>query len=141
MPNDGIEEYNLHHKATKDGYVYVSVFKGMYDLPQSRIIAQKLPEERLGKEGYEQSQFTPGLWSHKWRPVQFSLMVDDFRLKYIGKEHAEHLVRIIQKHYEMTMDWEGIKYCGLTLEWDYVKREVHFSMPGPLTMPSNDSTI
>ena len=51
MPNDGIEEYNLHHKATKDGYVYVSVFKGMYDLPQSRIIAQKLPEERLGKRG------------------------------------------------------------------------------------------
>ena len=30
----------------------------------------------------------------------------------------------------MTMDWEGEKYRGLTLEWDYIKREVHISMPG-----------
>ena len=30
----------------------------------------------------------------------------------------------------MTTDWEGEKYCGLTLEWDYIKRKVHLSIPG-----------
>ena len=87
-------------------------------------------EERLGKEGYLQSKFTPGLWSHEWRPVQFSLVVDDFGVKCIGREHADHLIGVIKQHYEMTTDWEGEKYCGLTLEWDYIKREVHLSMPG-----------
>ncbi len=28
------------------------------------------------------------------------------------------------------MDWEGTQYLGLTLDWDYTKREVHLSMPG-----------
>ena len=57
-------------------------------------------------------------------------MVNNFEMKYIGKENAKHLVGIIKKHYEMTMDWECTKYCRLTLEWDYIKREVHLSMPG-----------
>ena len=30
MPEDVIELYNLRQKATKDGYVYVEVRKGMY---------------------------------------------------------------------------------------------------------------
>ena len=37
---------------------------------------------------------------------------------------------VIKQHYEMTTDWEGEKYCRLTLEWDYIKQEVHLSMPG-----------
>ena len=68
----------------------------MYGLPQSGIIAQELLEEKLGKEGYKQSEFNPGLWSHEWRPIQFSLVVDNFGVKYIGKEHAEHLVGVIK---------------------------------------------
>ena len=69
MSDDVIKEYNLCDKATKDGYVYVAVSKGIYGLPQSGIMAQKLLEKRLGKEGYKQSQSTPGVWSHEWRPV------------------------------------------------------------------------
>ena len=88
----------------------------MYGLPQAGIIVQRLLEEMLGKEGYFQSKFILGLWSHEWHPVQFSPVVDDFGVKYIGKEHAKHLVGVIKKHYEMTTDWEGEKYCGLTLE-------------------------
>ena len=61
MPDDVIAEYGLRDKAAMDGHVYVAVSKGMYGLPQAGIIAQQLLEERLGKEGYFQSQFTPGL--------------------------------------------------------------------------------
>ena len=81
MPEDVIEHYCLREKALADGFVYVAVSKGMYGLPQAGIIAQQLLEERLGKEGYSQSKFTPGLWSHECRPVQFSLVVDDFGVK------------------------------------------------------------
>ena len=119
MPDDVIEEYGFREKATTNGYVYVSVSKRMYGLPQAGIIAQQLLEKRIWKEGYVQSQFTPGLWSHEWRPIQFSLVVDNFGVEYIGKEHFEHLVGVIKMHYEMTTDWE----CSFTLEWDYIKQE------------------
>ena len=40
---------------------------------------------------------TPGLWRHVTRPVQFTLVVDDFGVKYVGKEHAVHLIKAIKK--------------------------------------------
>ncbi len=69
----------------------------MYGLPQAGIIAQELLAKRLKEHGYSQSETTPGLWKHKWRPIIFSLVVGDFRVKYIGKEHAQHLLQTVQK--------------------------------------------
>jgi hypothetical protein len=34
IPEEIIIKYNLHEIATKDGYVYCKIQKGMYDLPQ-----------------------------------------------------------------------------------------------------------
>ena len=85
IPDEIIQEYKLHEKATVDGYVYSEVRKGMYGLPQAGSLAQELLEKRLGKHGYRQSTLVPGLWKHDWRPVQFSLVVDDFGVKYVGK--------------------------------------------------------
>jgi hypothetical protein len=56
--------------------------------------------------------------------------VDDFSVKYIGKEHVHHLLQVLRQDYEIEEDWEGTRYLGITLDWDYTKREVHLSMPG-----------
>jgi len=48
----------------------------------------------------------------------------------VGKEHAEHLISVLQQDYEIDTDWEGTRYLGLTLDWDYTERQVHLSMPG-----------
>ena len=48
-------------------------------------------KKRLNKQGYCQSKLVTGLWKHDWRPVQFTLIVDDFGVKYVGQEHALHL--------------------------------------------------
>jgi endonuclease I len=56
--------------------------------------------------------------------------VDDFRVKYVGREHAENLMACIRKNYDISSDWNGTDYCGLTLDWDYKKRTVDLSMPG-----------
>ena len=45
-------------------------------------------------------------------------------------EHARHFVSVIKKHYEISEDWRGGNYVGLTFEWDYENRCVHVSMPG-----------
>ena len=57
-------------------------------------------------------------------------MVDDLRVKYVGREHARHLISVLKEHYEISEDWEGKKYFGLTFDWDYEKKRVHVSMPG-----------
>ena len=129
MPDDVIEHYNLREIATPDGFIYCEIQKGMYGLPQAGIIAQELLADRLRNHGYTQSETTPGLWSHKSRPIQFSLVVDDFGVKYVGKENAEHLMTTIRKYYKCSCDWDGERYCGLTIKWDYVGRKVHLSMP------------
>jgi hypothetical protein len=129
FPDDVIEHYQLRDKESSDGFVYVAIKRGMYGLPQSGILAQELLEQRLEKHGYKQSQFTPGLWTHEWRPICFSLVVDDFGVKYVGKEHADHLVSVIKENYEVTEDWDGKRYLGLTFDWDYEDRKVHLSMP------------
>jgi endonuclease I len=56
--------------------------------------------------------------------------VDDFGVKYVGREHAEHLMECIKKNYNISSDWNGSAYCGLTLDWDYKNRTVDLSMPG-----------
>jgi hypothetical protein len=70
------------------------------------------------------------MWLHKTRPIAFSLIVDDFAVKYVGKQHAAHLRDALLCSYELTTDWEGKLYCGMTLKWDYKNRTCDISMPG-----------
>ena len=62
--------------------------------------------------------------------VQFSLVVDDFGIKYIGKEHLDHLMQSLREHYDVSLDETGSLYCGITLKWNYEQQYVDISMPG-----------
>ena len=131
FPDDVIEQYKLKDKADNKGFVILRVEKGMYGLPHAGILAQNFLEERLELHGYTQSDKTPGFWSHTWRPINFTLIVDNFGVKYVGEEHANHLLKVLKEHYVVDEHWEDSqKYCGITMDWDYIRREVHLSMPG-----------
>jgi hypothetical protein len=115
----------------KNGSVLARVDKGMYGLPQAGMLANKLLKERLDKHGYFETTHTPGLWKHITRPIIFALVVDDFGIQYVGKEHTHHLIAALKQDYEaVTTDWEGELFCGITLKWDYVNHTVDLSMPG-----------
>jgi hypothetical protein len=109
FPKDVIIEYNLRNKVDSNGNVHCKVQQGMYGLPQAGIIAQKLLEERFHKAGYTQSKITPGYWKHTWHPISFTLVMDDFGVKYIGKEHVHHLLQMLRQDYEIEEDWEGTR--------------------------------
>jgi hypothetical protein len=134
MPDNVIKHYNLRDKATPDNYIYCEIQKRMYGLPQAGIIAQQLLEKHLQKHGYHQSQMAPGLWKHDTRPISFSLVVNDFGVKYVGMENAQHLLDTVRHYYKCSCDWKGERYCGLTLKWDYEGKKVHVSMPGYVTI-------
>eukprot|EP00804_Cyclotella_cryptica_P026150 CCRYP_013039-RC/>CCRYP_013039-RC protein AED:0.28 eAED:0.28 QI:0/0/0/1/0/0.66/3/0/379 len=118
IPQEFIDEYDLTHHV-RDGWVYFQIVKGVYGLPQSGILANKLLETRLNAAGYYQLDATPGLWRHKWRPVMFTLIVDDFGVEYVGLSHAHHLRDVLQTHYDITQNWKGDLYAGINLAWNY----------------------
>jgi hypothetical protein len=62
----------------------------------------------------------PGLYTHKTRPIAFSLVVDDFGVKYINKEDMDHLVQTIGNRYPIKVDWKAEYYLGSTIKWGYV---------------------
>ena len=58
----------------------------------------------------------------------FSLVIDDFGIEYVGKEHVDHLIVAIEENYELSTDWGGTLYCVITINWDYANRTVDLSM-------------
>ena len=96
LPDDIIGQYNLKDIEV-NGYVYVEIRKGMYGLPQAGRIASEALKPHLEKHGYYEAKHTHGLFKHKTRPVTFCLIVDDFGVKYIGEEHAKHLVSCLKE--------------------------------------------
>jgi hypothetical protein len=101
----------------------------MYGLKQAGLLANQLLQKRLAPFGYYQASHTSGLWLHKTRPIAFSLVVDDFSVKYEGKKHVVHLWGSLLRSYELKTYWEGKLYSGMTLKWDYKNRTCDNSMP------------
>ena len=104
--------------------------KGIHGLLQAGLLLKQLPEQIFEKQEYAQSRFTPVFLKHRWIPLVFKLVVNDSRVKNIGKKHTTHIIEVPKEHYEILEDWEGSKYWGLTLDWDYKNKKVHLSMPG-----------
>jgi hypothetical protein len=73
---------------------------------------------------------THGLFTPDTRDIPFSLVVDNFGVKYIHAHNAQHLIDTLARQYELTTGWTGAKYLGLTLDWDYNARTLDVSMPG-----------
>jgi hypothetical protein len=96
LPQETIEKYNLI-ELSQDGEVYIEIQKGMYGLPQAGILTNELLQRNLAKDGYRPIHNTHGLWTHDTHPISFSSVVDDFGVKYVGREHAEHLMECIKK--------------------------------------------
>ena len=87
---DFIDEYDLVD-FVQDGWVYFGINRGVYILPQPGILVNKLLKERLDKHGYYQCTTNPGLWRHKWIPIFFSLIADDFGVEYSCNRRSHHL--------------------------------------------------
>jgi hypothetical protein len=137
FPEDIIKEYELRNIANKDGTVIAECRKCVYGLPQAGILANKYLEKRLNEYGYFQSNHTNGLWTHESRPIQFALCVDDFGVKYVNDHDVEHLKAALTAEnpengkpmFEITVDMDGTRFCGLFMDWDYESGEVHCSIP------------
>jgi hypothetical protein len=101
IPEEFILEYWLAGKDDINRWIYFEIFRGCYGLPQAGILANNFLRERLEEEGYYKAHSTPGLWKHKWRPIQFCLIMDDFGIEYVGIKHFNHLSTLLKKYHQI----------------------------------------
>jgi hypothetical protein len=62
--------------------------------------------------------------------ITFTLVVDNFGVKYVSQDDIDHLIASIKAMYTLTKDWTGDLYCGIKLDWDHKNRTINISMPG-----------
>jgi hypothetical protein len=115
IPDCIMTEYKLE-PLVHNGFVVVELRKGIYGLPQAGLLANLQLKKHLAKHDYHPVTHTAGLYRHRTRPITFTLCVDDFGVKYVGKEHAQHLEQVLKHMYHITTDWSGTLYVGLTLK-------------------------
>ena len=91
-------QYNLD-KYSHKGFVYWTICKAIYGLPNTGRLANERLRQKLKPAGFYEVAHTPGLWKHNRHPIQFSLIVDDFGVKYVGKERIDYLITSLRQFY------------------------------------------
>jgi hypothetical protein len=110
IPQEFINKYKLN-KFARDSWIYFEMHRGMYGLPQAGILANKLLQDRLAECNCYKAATTPWLWRHKWHPVMFALIVDDFTIQYVGDAYLDHLCQALKKHYEVSEKIDGTRFA------------------------------
>lgn len=68
----------------------------MYGLPQAGLLSNKLLQKTPRKYEYYQSKLVPGLWKHETHSIQFTLVAENFGVKYTHNEDANYLIAAIR---------------------------------------------
>jgi hypothetical protein len=121
-------QYDLE-KYALNRFVYLEMWQAVWGLLQAGILEIKLLRCHLLPHSYYKCNNTPSLWKNQTCPIAFTLVVDNFGVKYVGKKHADHLIQCIKETYELTEDWTGDSYCGIKLNWNYDVRMLNILMP------------
>ena len=128
IPQEIIDGYNLTD-ISHNGKVYIDIWKVMFGLLQAGRIAYGRLKIHLEKHRYQPVKFTTRLWTHKSRPVSFTLIVDDFGIKCVGNKNAEHLIQALQWLYKITINLYGRFYSALTFKCNHKDKHVYISKP------------
>ena len=78
-----------------DGYVYMEIRKVIPGLKQAGRLSSNLLTKNLSRNGYATVPHIPSLWCHHMLDLIFSLVVDEFVIKYTQKEDADHLLKYL----------------------------------------------
>ena len=89
IPTNMISENIMHeyklHDLTHNGGILAKIRKSMYGLSHVGRIFHEALLRHIKQGGYHPTQYTPGLFKHKTKPLAFCLIVDDFGVKYNNK--------------------------------------------------------
>ena len=84
IPQEFINEYDPKRKL-HNRYIFLQVTKIMYGLQKAGQISHDALVKHLAHYGYQTSIKIPGLWINNSCPINSTLVVNDFSVKYSGK--------------------------------------------------------
>ena len=122
------QQYNLHAHA-KNGYVYLKIRRSIYGFPQAEKLANKYLQDKLSSRRYYEVSHTPVLWKHAYRPIDFSFVVDNFGVQYVGEDNKHHLIDSLKEDFAISEDWTWGLYYEINLKWDCNNLTLDISMP------------
>ena len=112
IPPRIIQYYNIQH-LIHEGYIYARINKAWYGLKNAGRIAHDDLVQHLQKHGFVQAQKTDGLFTHILRDISFTLVVDDFGIKFTNKQDCDYLIKIMREKYKFKVDYEAKQYLSL----------------------------
>ena len=110
-----IDHYNLQ-PLIHNGYVYARIKKAWYGLKKSGEIVHDNLVAHLLKYGYKKAPWTDSPFLHATWNILFTLVVNDFGIKYTQKEDVDHLIASIRKKYLFKIDWDAKQHIGMHLK-------------------------
>ena len=73
--------------------------------------------KRIVKQGFIQTQNTPGLLKYPSKPIKFTLIVDDVGVKYDENQDAQDLIKVLREHYKaVSLDWTVKLLCDIKID-------------------------
>jgi len=117
------------YKLGDEGSFMVRITGTIYGLPQAGFLAQEQLFAHLAAHGFHQAPNTPCLFRHDTRNIMFTLVVDDFGVKYSNLVDFEFLADILRKRYTMTTTSQATQYLGMTISRNRLLRTITLSMP------------
>jgi len=70
-----------------------------------------------------------GVFKNEDRQICFTLVVNNLGIKYGHRDDIDHLIVVLEDHYDIEIDWRGDLYSGITLDWNYKQCHDDLSMP------------
>jgi hypothetical protein len=129
LPQPVINEYGRAMDWRGDN-VLVQVNNALYGLPQAGKVSNDKVIALLARNDYFPCPHTPCLFRHVTNGLYFTLVVDDYLLKFADKSSALHLIAALEQEYEVKVDWNARRYLGMTISHDRTQRAITLSMPG-----------
>ena len=134
VPEETIEREGLRRFINGD-FILFQVDGSMYGHPVSGRIANRDLVAHLKEHSYNQDPNVPCLFEHATNKTVFTLIVDDFGVKYTGIENFNELVRILNMRWPVKTDITGKKFLGMRIDWHYDAVLPHFYLDMPTTIP------
>lgn len=135
IPADVIATYNLSEFIV-DSHVLFEVIRCMYGHPVAGLLSNRDLVTHLAQHGYIQHKDIPCLFEHQTNGIQFTLIVDDFGIKYDTDAALDHLISILQHKWKLTTDRTGAKYIGMRIAWNYEADIPYFELDMPNIIPA-----
>ena len=127
----------LRHSPHGKPFLFCDVLKTVPGLPQSGLLSQLRLVALLTQHGFSETS-TPMLFRHHTHSTAFTLVVDDFLVRYSHPSELDHLVSCLSSLYELKVhrDLPHYTYLGYSIDYSHTLSSPCMTLSMPNYIPA-----